>query len=69
MLVRVASARVVGATNRFGEFAAVTAGAIDGRHVFEDGPVGEVLLGDDAGIGPFVLKVCDNVIGIEVPRG
>ncbi len=67
MLVRVAAARVVGPTNRFGEFAAVTAGAIDGRHVFEDGPVGEIFRVDDAGLGPFDLKVGDNAIRLEGP--
>lgn len=67
MLVRVVSARVVGPTNRFGEFAVVTADAIDGRHVFEDGPVGEIFLVDDAGIGPFDLKVGDEMIGLEGP--
>jgi predicted extracellular nuclease len=67
MLVRAASARVVGPTNRFGEFAAVTADAIDGRHVFEDGPVGEIFLVDDAGLGPFDLRVGDNVARLEGP--
>ncbi|MFQ5859344.1 MAG: endonuclease/exonuclease/phosphatase family protein, partial [Anaerolineae bacterium] len=52
---------------RFGEFAVVTADAIDSRHVFEDGPVGEIFLVDDAGIGPFDLKVGDNVAGLEGP--
>lgn len=65
MLVRAASARVVGPTNRFGEFAVVTADAIEGRHIFEDGPVGEVFMVDDAGVGPFDLKVGDNVAGLE----
>ncbi|MFQ5595275.1 MAG: endonuclease/exonuclease/phosphatase family protein [Anaerolineae bacterium] len=67
MLVRVPSARVVGPTNRFGEFAAVTSDAIAGRHVFENGPVGEVFLVDDAGVGPFDLQVSDNVALLEGP--
>ncbi len=67
MRVQVTSARVVGPTNRFGEFALVTADAIDGRHLFEDGPVGELFLVDDAGLGPFDLKVGDNVMGLEGP--
>lgn len=67
MLVRVEVTRVVGPTNRFGEFAVVTADAIDGRHVLEDGPLGEIFLVDDAGIGPFDLKVGDNVLGLEGP--
>lgn len=67
MLVRAVTARVVGPTSRFGEFAVVTADAIDSRHVFEDGPVGEIFLVDDAGIGPFDLKVGDNVAGLEGP--
>jgi predicted extracellular nuclease len=64
-LVRVPSARVVGPTSRFGEFAAVTADAIDTRHVFEGGPVGEIFLVDDAGVGPFALRVGDNAAGLE----
>ncbi len=67
MLVRATSAKVVGPTTRFGEFAVVTADAIDGRHVFEDGPVGEIFLVDDAGIGPFNLAVGDSVGGLEGP--
>lgn len=67
MLVRVPSARVVGPTNQFGEFAVVTADAIEGRHVFEDGPVGEIFLVDDAGVGPFDLKVGDNIALLEGP--
>lgn len=65
MLVQVPSARVVGPTSRFGEFAAVTADAIDTQHVFEGGPVGEIFLVDDAGVGPFGLRVGDNVVGLE----
>ena len=67
MLVRVPSARVVGPTNGFGEFAVVTADAIEGRHVFEDGPVGEIFLVDDAGVGPFDLAVGDSVALLEGP--
>jgi len=65
MLVRVPAAQVVGPTNRFGEFAVVTADvALEGNHVFRDGPVGEVFLVDDAGVGPFQLKVGDALTGL-----
>jgi predicted extracellular nuclease len=67
MLVHVRSTRVVGPTSRFGEFAVVTADAIEGRHVLEDGPVGEMFLIDDAGLGPFDLQVGDTVGALEGP--
>ncbi len=65
MLVRVPAAQVVGPTNRFGEFAVVTADVpLEGKHVFRDGPVGEIFLVDDAGVGPFQLKVGDALTGL-----
>ncbi len=67
MRVRAQSTQVVGPTNRFGEFAVVVEGAIAGRHVFEDGPIGEIFLVDDAGFGPFDLKTGDQALGLEGP--
>lgn len=68
MRVRVPAVQVVGPTNRFGEFAVVTADVpLEDDHVFRDGPVGEVFLVDDAGIGPFQLKVGDaltDLVGV-----